>query len=98
MELDSTEQEDFLWARELDPGTKRKSAEAELMDWADDIAYSVHDLEDFYQCGKIPLDRLVQDPGELDRFLEGVKAVWQEQKHRNLRDGMIMRMPLANFV
>lgn len=29
--------------------------EAEIMDWADDISYAVHDLEDFFRVGKIPL-------------------------------------------
>lgn len=73
----STEAADFKWARELDPDTERKSAEAELMDWSDDIAYSVHDLEDFYQAGKIPLDRLTDDD-EVERFLSGVFRVWKE--------------------
>lgn len=32
--------------------------EAEIMDWADDISYAVHDLEDFYRAGRIPLHRI----------------------------------------
>ena len=66
-----TEQEQFEWARRLCPdGDQRKSAEAELMDWADDVTYAVHDVADFYRAGLIPLDRLEKDPSERDRFLE----------------------------
>src|SRR5262249_30395534 len=42
------------------------------MDWADDITYSVHDTEDFYRAGLIPLDRLASNPKERDRFLDSV--------------------------
>lgn len=86
-----TEREDFEWARELYPHDERKSLEAEIMDWADDIAYSVCDMEDFYRAGKIPLDRLTprQFSGSLTaealRFLEEVQIRWERQE-RNVKN------------
>jgi len=35
-----------------------KTLEAAVMDWADDIAYAVHDLEDFSLTGAVPLSAL----------------------------------------
>lgn len=65
-----TERAQFDWARTLCPdGHSRKSAEAELMDWADDVTYAVHDVEDFFRAGLIPLDRLGKEPSERERFL-----------------------------
>jgi len=68
----------FLWARELAESSDEhkfdQSAEAHLMDLADDITYSVHDLDDFYRAGIIPLDRLRADRRERNRFYEGVFA------------------------
>ena len=49
----------FEWTRSKQPfGPNVKSLEAELMDWADDITFSVHDLIDFYCAGRIPLEQL----------------------------------------
>lgn len=47
-----SDEEAFAWARKFHPH-ELKTAEAEIMDWADDIAYSVHDLEDFHRVGVI---------------------------------------------
>ncbi len=77
-----TEEEDFTFARRPNElHTSRMSAEAALMDWADDIAYSVHDIIDFYQAGMIPLDRLSrEDDDEIGDFLKGVKTAWERYK------------------
>ncbi|MGH8546542.1 MAG: deoxyguanosinetriphosphate triphosphohydrolase family protein, partial [Gammaproteobacteria bacterium] len=63
-----TESDEFTFARLGAESTKR-SIEAQIMDWADDIAYAVHDVEDFYRAGLIPLDRLVYDGDEASRFV-----------------------------
>lgn len=47
----------------------QQCAGAFIMDWADDITYSVHDVEDFYRSGAVPLDRLSVDEDERRRFL-----------------------------
>ena len=50
----------FNWYRTgIESG--KTSIEAQIMDWSDDVAYSVHDLEDSLVSGQIKLDQLSND-------------------------------------
>jgi dGTPase len=63
------EKGDFDFARSRETKPEQRSVEAEIMDWADDVAYSIHDVDDFYRAGLIPLDRILSGGAETDRFL-----------------------------
>ncbi|MFZ1006285.1 MAG: dNTP triphosphohydrolase [Candidatus Sulfotelmatobacter sp.] len=68
----SSEESELDFARELHAkGDDRQCPEAAIMDWADDITYSVHDLDDFYRARLIPLHLLARDERERARFYEG---------------------------
>ncbi len=73
-----SESEEFEWARD---GLKAdcRTLEAELMDWADDIAYSVHDMEDFFRSGRIPLHSLRStDERERGNLVDGIERRMRE--------------------
>ena len=55
-----------------------RSLEALIMEWADDLTYAVHDVDDFVRAGLIPLHRLADEDDDefkrLEALMEEAKA------------------------
>lgn len=67
-----------------------KSFECQLMDWCDDVTYAVHDVEDFYRAGMIPLHLIFggatistatgSTESEWGKFRQYVADKWNKRK------------------
>lgn len=64
------DQEIFNWVRVGAP-RRVQAMEAQIMDWSDDVAYSVHDLEDALVTGHVKLETLSADVADLYAVAQG---------------------------
>jgi dGTPase len=77
----------FDWVRRH-RGDERRCLEAQVMDWADDVAYSVHDVEDGIHGGYLSLRPLLDDAAERAALCADVAEVYSDEPADVLLHGL----------
>jgi dGTPase len=79
----------FAWLRATAPPGERRCLEAQVMDWADDVAYSVHDVEDGIHGGYLRLGPLLDDPAERAALCADVAATYSDESADTLGEALM---------
>jgi dGTPase len=70
----------FAWMRAGAADERRRCVEAQVMDLADDISYSVHDVEDAIVSGRVDLSAL-EDDDERERLVRQIRDWYDPPVH-----------------
>ena len=81
----------FEWMRDGSPGGFVRCLEADVMDWSDDVAYSVHDVEDAVASGRLDL-RQLRDEQDVDAVLEVAASHFAADLGRDAMGAALQRL------